>query len=133
VVASSVNRNFVEQTKQYFEQGKSIDFIKEEINKDAIVNIMIDQGFYEERSNGLPKEYQFSIGVSDIYQEGNYYYVILGKEIVPSSFKTFEEAKNKVISDYQEQLENNWINSLKEEFTCKINKKALKKVKKQLK
>jgi len=133
VVASSVNRNFVEQTKQYFEQGKSVDFIKEELNKDAIINIMIDQGFYEERNNGLPKDYQLSIGVSDIYQEGNYYYVILGKEIVPSSLKTFEEAKNKIISDYQEQLENNWIDSLKEEFTCKINKKALKKVKKRLK
>jgi len=132
IVASSVNKKFVEQTKKYFEQEKSVDFIKSELNKDAVVNIMIDQGFYEEKSNGLPKDYKLSVGVSDVYKEGDYYYVILGKEIIPSSMKTFEEAKNKVINDYQEQLESTWVDSLKEEFKCKINKKVLKKVKKQL-
>jgi len=132
VVASSVNKKFVEQTKQYFEQEKSVDFIKNQLNKDAIVNIMIDEGFYEQKSNGLPKDYELSVGVSDVYKEDDYYYVILGKEIIPSSAKTFEEAKSKVINDYQGHLENTWVDSLKEEFKCKINKKALKKVKKQL-
>jgi len=80
----------------------------------------------------LPKDYKLSVGVSDVYKEGDYYYVILGKEIIPSSMKTFEEAKNKVINDYQEYLESTWVDSLKEEFKCKINKKVLKKVKKQL-
>jgi len=132
VVASSVNKKFVEQTKQYFEQEKSVDFIKQELNKDAVVNIMIDEGFYEQKSNGLPKDYDLSVGVSQVYKEGDYYYVILGKEIIPPFMKTFEEAKNKVINDYQEYLESTWIDSLKEEFKCKINKKAMKKVKKQL-
>jgi len=132
VVASSVNKKFVEQTKEYFEQGKSVEFIKSELNKDAVVNIMIDQGFYEEKNNGLPKDYQLWAGVSEIYKEGDYYYVILGKDFVPSSLKTFEEAKSKVINDYQEYLENNWIKTLKEEFSCKVKKRALKKVKKWL-
>lgn len=133
VVASSVKRDFVEQTKKYLEEGKSVDFIKKELNKDAIVNIMIDEGYYEEGSNGLPKEYKLEKGVSKVYKQGDYYYVILGKEIVPSSRKTLEEAKGRVVSDYQQYLEENWLNSLKKEFTYKVDKKVFNKVKKQLK
>lgn len=133
VVASSVKRDFVEQTKKYFEQGESVDFIKKELNKDAIVNIMIDQGYYEEKSNGLPKEYKLKKGVSDIYKQGDYHYVIVGNEVVPSSLKTLEEARGRVVSDYQQYLEDNWLDSLKQEFTYEVNNNVLKKVKKQLK
>lgn len=133
VVASSVNRSFVEQTQKFMQEGKSVDFIKQELNKDAKINIMIDQGFFEQGSSSLPKNYKLSLGVSEIYKDGDYYYVIEGKEIVPSSIKTLEEAKGRLVSDYQQYLEENWINSLKQEFSYKVNDKVLKKVKKQLK
>ncbi len=133
VVASSVKQDFVEQTKKYFEQGKSVDFIKKELNKDAIVNIMIDEGYYEEGSSGLPKEYTLEKGVSKVYKQGDYYYVILGKDIVPSSQKTLDEARGRVVSDYQIYLEENWLDALKKEFTYKVDNKTFNKVKKQLK
>ena len=41
-----------------------------------------------------------------------------------------EEIKGKVISDYQEFLEREWLEDLKKETTIKINKKALKTIKK---
>src|SRR5690554_6917287 len=132
IVASSVNRDFVEKTKNYFEQGQSVEFIKIELNRDAVVNIMINKGIFEEKSNALPQAYKLSKGVSDIYKEGDYYYVILGKEIVPASTKTLEEAKGRVVSDYQQYLEANWMDNLKGEFSYKVNKRVLKKVKKQL-
>ena len=133
VVASSVKRDFVEQTKKYFEQGKSVEFIKNELNKDAIVNIMIDESYHEEGSNGIPKEYKLKKGVSEVYKQGDYYYVILGKEIIPSSQKTLDEARGRVVSDYQQYLEETWLDSLKKEFSYKVNDKTFKKVKKQLK
>jgi len=132
VVASSVKRDFVEQTKKYFEQAWSVEAIKKELNKDAIVNIMIDENLFEAQSNALPKGYKLSEGVSDIYKEGDYYYVILGKEIVPSSIKTLDESRGRVVSDYQQYLEQNWLGALKNEFSYKVNNSVLKKVKKQL-
>lgn len=132
IVASSVKRDFVAQAKKYFEEGKSIDFINKALNQDAVVNIMIDQGYYEEKGNGLPKQYTLSKGVSDIYKEGDYYYVIVGNKIISSSPKTIEEAKGRLISDYQQHLEENWLDALKNEFSYKVNNKVLKRVKKQL-
>src|SRR5690606_17421840 len=109
-----------------------VEAIKKELNKDAIVNIMIDEGLFEAKSNALPKDYKLAEGVSDIYKEGDYYYVILGKEIVPSATKTLDESRGRVVSDYQQYLEENWLDALKNEFSYKVNNSVLKKVKKQL-
>lgn len=133
VVASSVNRDFVAQTKILLEQGKSADFIYKELNKDGVVNIIIDQGYYEEGNNALPKDYKLSVGVSQVYKERDYYYVIAGRAILPSSLKTLDEARGRVVSDYQQYLEENWLDVLKKEFSYKINNRAFKKVKRQLK
>lgn len=42
--------------------------------------------------------------------------------------KSFEDAKGQVIADYQQQLENEWIKSLKSKYTVKINVDELKKL-----
>lgn len=132
IVASSVIKSYVEKTREYFLQGKSVDFIKKELNIDDKINIMIDQKFYEEKSNGIPKEYKLAKGVSEIYEEGDYYYVVNSKEIVPQTQKTLEEARTKVINDYQQYLEQNWVNELKKEQSYKIDQKVFKKLKKQI-
>lgn len=132
VVASSVNREYVEKTKKFFEKKKTVEYIKKQLNKNSIVNIMMDEGLFEQGSNGLPKEYKLAKGVSEIYKQGDYYYVILGKEIMPSTVKTLDEARGRVISDYQQYLEENWIDELKKEFTYQVNDAVFNKVKSQL-
>lgn len=42
--------------------------------------------------------------------------------------KTLNEARGQYISDYQNYLENAWIEKLKDQYRIKINKRALKKV-----
>ncbi|HYM95482.1 MAG TPA: peptidylprolyl isomerase, partial [Chitinophagaceae bacterium] len=42
--------------------------------------------------------------------------------------RTFAEAKGLVINDYQEQLENNWVNELKKKYPVVINQKALNSI-----
>ncbi|HUH52102.1 MAG TPA: peptidylprolyl isomerase [Flavobacterium sp.] len=133
IVASSVKPEFVEKAQKFFKKKKSVDYIKKQLNKDAVVNIMIDQGYFEQGSNGLPKEYKLSKGVSDIFKEGNYYYVILGQKILPSTTKTLEEARGRVVSDYQQYLEEHWLDALKKEFSYKVDHSVFEKVKKELK
>lgn len=45
--------------------------------------------------------------------------------------KTFEEIRGQVVGDYQEQLETDWINSLRAKYKIKINQAELKKMAKQ--
>ena len=48
------------------------------------------------------------------------------EEVIPARAKTLQEAKGYVISDYQDELDQNWIKELKSEFDIKLQKKTLK-------
>ena len=48
--------------------------------------------------------------------------------ITPPSSKTLSEAKGYVIADYQDHLEQVWIDELKEMFPIKVNKKTLNSI-----
>ena len=46
------------------------------------------------------------------------------------NYKSFESDKGKIIGDYQEKLELEWIKELKLKYPVLINKKALRRIKK---
>jgi len=50
-------------------------------------------------------------------------------DILPSGVKTFEEARGRIISDYQSILENQWIDTLNKKYEVKIDQNVLAKVK----
>lgn len=52
--------------------------------------------------------------------------------MLPESIKTLEEAKGRVISDYQTVVENNWLKELENNYKVVVDKKILKKVKSQI-
>jgi hypothetical protein len=45
--------------------------------------------------------------------------------------KSFEDAQGQVIADYQQELEDEWIKSLRAKYTVKVNEDELKKLAKQ--
>ena len=51
-------------------------------------------------------------------------------EVLEPEPKTINEAKGIVISAYQTQLEEDWLNKLKAKYPVTVNEKVLEKVKK---
>lgn len=61
-------------------------------------------------------------------QDGNYTFacvMAIGEAGVP---KTFEEARGLVVTDYQQTLEQGWVNRLKKKYPVKVNEAEWKKV-----
>jgi peptidyl-prolyl cis-trans isomerase SurA len=106
--------------------------IKAKLNVNNVVNIMTNSGTFEEGNDALPKGLKYEVGISDIFKEGEYYFVTKVDKLLPAGVKTFDECKGKVVNDYQQYLEQNWVNDLKQEFTVKINSDVFEHVKKQL-
>lgn len=71
------------------------------------------------------------LGVSNVFTLNNGYVLYNILEIKPKKTETLEEAKGAVISDYQKDLEEKWIQTLQSKATINVNKKVLKKLKKQ--
>ncbi len=131
-VFSSTQEDAIQQTLKFLKKKKSIDFIKEQLNKDNKVSIMVKTGVFEEGSEALPKYSKLNVGISDVIKDGNYYFVIDVLKKMPKGPKTFEETKGKVINDYQQYLESKWVDELKKEFTISIDKGVFSQVKQEL-
>jgi peptidyl-prolyl cis-trans isomerase SurA len=101
--------------------------------KDGVVNVMSKVGVFEEGNEVLPKNLKFETGISEIIKDGEYYFVTKVNKTLPAGSKTLEECKGKVINDYQQYLEENWVKDLKNEFKVEVNQEVFEKVKKQLK
>jgi len=131
-VFSSTKQDVAKQAQKYLKKGKSVEYIKEKLNSKDAVHIMSNEGIFDENSDKLPKGKKEN-GISDVIKEGDYYYVMKINKRLETAPKTLEEAKGKVINDYQQYLEQKWVSDLKQEFKININQPVFEKVKKQIK
>jgi peptidyl-prolyl cis-trans isomerase SurA len=46
--------------------------------------------------------------------------------------KTLDECRGKLVNEYQQYLEQRWVDDLKQEFNVKVNQDVFERVKKQL-
>jgi len=133
VIASSTKPDYIKKAEKMLKQGKSAEYIKEKLNTKDAVEIMLNEGVYEEGNDVLPKNIKPQTGVTEPVQKGDYYFVAKVNKVLPEGIKKLEECKGKVINDYQQYLEENWVSDLKKEFTIKVNQDVFEKVKKEIK
>lgn len=131
-VFSSTKEDIIKKVRKFLKKGKNAEYIKGELNKDNKVEVMEKTGIFETDSNAVPKQAKWETGLSEIIKEGEYYYVVKVNKLLPKGPKTLEETKGRVINDYQQYLESNWVGNLKKEFNVQVNQDVFAKVKKQL-
>lgn len=132
-IYSSTNLDIMKKVLTMVKNKVSPKEIKEKFNTKDLLNVMFYEGFYEEGAESLPKGTKMELGVSEITNKGEYYFITKVNKVLPPGAKTLEECKGKIVNDYQQYLEQNWVDELKKEFTVKINEDVFEKVKKQIK
>ncbi|MDP5000620.1 MAG: peptidylprolyl isomerase [Flavobacterium sp.] len=132
-ILSSTDKKTVEKAQKFLKKGKSLEYIREQLNKDGKVNIMSKSGMYEEDYDVLSQFENLSKGVTSIVSKDQYFFVVNITDEKPAGAKELSECKGKAISDYQQYLENNWVDELKREFSIQVNQDVFAKVKSQLK
>ena len=118
LTASSAKEDFVKHAQKILKSDITADALKERLNTKEVINVMTKQETIEE---GLDKNIAFKTGVSKIYKDKDFFYVNKVLKIIPAGQKTLEETKGKVINDYQQYLEDNWVTELKKEFKVNVN------------
>jgi peptidyl-prolyl cis-trans isomerase SurA len=131
-IASCTTMEKANLVKKYLEDNKTIDQIKELVNEGATIHVLFSKGILEEGSSKFPKGYKITKGVSKIYNpEKNQYTIIDVYKIMEPIQKKLEETRGEVINDYQKELEERWTTDLRNKYHVKMNKKNLKKLKRQ--
>ena len=133
LVVSSVKEDYIKKAEKLLKKGKSAAEIKEALNTGTELEVIEKEGMFEDGSTLLPKNISDKKGVTAISKEGDYYFVTRVKNTIPAGQKTFEECEGKVINDYQQYLEENWVSDLKKEFKIKVNQTVFEEVKAEIK
>lgn len=132
-IFSSTNLDLMKKVLAMINKNQTSKEIKDKFNTKDTVNVMAYEGVYEEGAEALPKETKMEVGVSEITSKGEYYFITKVTKVIPSGYKTIDECKGKLVNDYQQYLEQNWVSELKKEYTVKVNQDVFEKVKKQIK
>ncbi len=133
LTASSTKEDVIKQAKKMLKKGLNAEEIKTKLNTKEVVNVMTKFETIEEGSDHFPKNVVFKEGVSEIYKDGEFFFINKVSDILPSGNKTLNDAKGKVINDYQQHLEDTWVSELKKEFKVSVNQDVFTRLKTEMK
>jgi peptidyl-prolyl cis-trans isomerase SurA len=132
LILSSTKEDVAKKANKLLKKGKTVEEIKKELNTNDVVNIMTTAGVFEEDNSVLPKQVTYEKGLQKVVYEDNYYYVVQVNDVTGAGPKTLAECKGRVVNDYQQNLEENWVGLLKQEFKVSVNQDVFNGVKKEL-
>ena len=113
-----------------------LELLKNKVATDSIFSSVKDTELIDIREEiqeltheNFPKGLSPEVGAYKIFPVGNNFKLYYINELLPVTYKSLHEVKGKVMSDYQDQLEREWVEQLKNRFSVKINKKTLQSLK----
>jgi len=131
-IVNATSQEYANEARKLLEQDKGSEEIKNTLNNNSDVNAIVTYGKFELSNKALPSGFIKKKGVSQTYVNGTTYTVVNVLDIVPPMKKDLDDVRGRVLSDYQVRVEEDWITSLREKYKVTVNKKTLKRIKKDL-
>lgn len=132
-IASTTNEKVAKKILAMMRDKQPVSIIKAAFNTDDNIAVIFNEGVFETNHPAIPQTTNVNKGISKIIKQDDHFYILDVKEILPAQSKKFEECKGKVINDFQQMMEENWVNALKTEFQVKVNYQVFEKLKANIK
>ena len=127
-IATSPEKKIAKKARKMLKKGKSTTEVKEKLNDNSELNISFKTGVFEKGQSNLMSDYDIKEeGPTNIKELGDNFQFVMVNEILPPQPKTLKEARGALITDYQNKLEQEWLNELQEKYEVNINKEILNK------
>ena len=120
------------KVKALISEGTPLDSLRSVMSRDSINYVYVRKGYYQHGDNQYVDQTEWKVGAkkeipSTVDQSTVLVYI---RELRDPEPKTLREARGLVTTDYQVELEENWVKMLKEKYPVKVNEKVLEKVRK---
>ncbi|MCC1485038.1 peptidylprolyl isomerase [Winogradskyella immobilis] len=132
IMASTSDNETAVKVQNYLKVGKKNTEIEKILNSDKSQKVIFTKGIFETSNDKLPQTLVLEEGVSNVYVHNEGFHVLQINKVLKSKPKTLEETKGTVINDYQNHIENQWIDGLKKRFKVNVNKDVLFKLKSKI-
>ncbi len=132
-VYAATSQMIAQKIQKMLAAGKDSEAIKSALNTDAKVQALVTSGVFEVDEDELPNNLEIKEGVSNIYPDNDSFVVVNVKAVIPSGIKTLDDVRGRVLSNYQNHLEETWMQKLHSKYNVTLNKKTFKRIKRKLK
>ena len=121
-VAKNVKRKLYRKNRGSLTDSEILN----DLNKKSPLNLQIESNKYAIGDNKYIDKIKWKVGISkDLVLDDGTYIIIDVHEVLPVMSKELNETRGKVISDYQNHLEKEWIINLKAKYKTEVIHKVL--------
>ena len=132
VVFSALNKKVAESVKTMLKEGKDAKEIMEEINRASQLNLRFETKKYLKGENEIVDQVKWEKGISENISLNDRVHFVQIEEVIEPTYKTLDDSRGLITSDYQNFLEKEWIESLRSKNKFEVDKKILKELKTEL-
>lgn len=126
---SCANEKIAKEVRSMLKKKKSEKEILEVVNKSSQLNVSVETITYLKGENkDVDTNWKEGVVANNLKKEGKEVVMVINK-VMPKTPKTIAEAKGIITADYQNYLEKEWLNYLKNKYTVKVNDEVLSTVK----
>ncbi len=119
-ILASNDAGLMKELKQKIMQGDTLN--DADLKK---LKIALNPRAYEKGENKAIDRVTWAAGLHETDVEGMYYLVEI-ERLLPAGTQSFDEARANIISDYQQEIERQWVSGLRKKYPVKENKKVVK-------
>ncbi len=87
--------------------------------------VTVESGLFAKGDNNLIDRMEWTNCKTGLFREDGGYRIILVHEVLDPETKTMDEARGQVIVDYQDYLEDIWVEGLRNKYNVTINREVL--------
>jgi peptidyl-prolyl cis-trans isomerase SurA len=113
-------------------KGSSISEVEAKFNQESQLVVVAESGTFSRGKNQGVDRAEWVTGKTSTVFVNNRFIVVQINEVLPVQPKQLDEARGLIISDYQRQLEINWIESLKARYKVTINEDVFRSLESEL-
>ena len=128
VAYSCVNKSTANKVIKGLKKGMTMDEVLTKYNASSELNVKADSAVFAKGQNALVDAFEWKEGVSEIKTIDERSQFIYVYEVLEPQPKELFEARGLIISDYQKQLEKEWIESLRKKYPVKVNEPLFKEI-----
>ena len=127
-VFTCLDANISKEVRRLLKKIEDNDTLMARVNKNSQLNLQIKSGKFAKGDNEIIDKINWSPGLTaDLIHDKQVVFVNVIK-VYPATFKNLDEAKGLITADYQNQLEKEWISSLRAKYTVIVNSEVVNSI-----
>ncbi|MGM0567128.1 MAG: peptidylprolyl isomerase [Bacteroidota bacterium] len=127
-IVTILDEEVLEKARELAAKGKSGEEIKKALNDSTRQTVMVQDGKFEKDANEKIETVKWEKGLSDVHTHKDRKFFVYIHHFADPEPKTLKEARGAITADYQNYLEEKWLEELRNRYDFKVHQRVFDKI-----